>query len=164
MIRPVRDSDAPRIAGIYNHYIAHSIATFEEQSLSDEDMLARIHGTAEAALPYLVAEENGEILGYAYASKWNGRCAYKYSVEVTVYLAQAATGKGLGSALYDVLFEELRERGYHVAIAGISLPNPASIALHERFGMEKVAHFPEVGFKDERWIDVGYWQVTFRDG
>jgi len=159
VIRQATGSDSQRIADIYNHYITSSVVTFEEQTVTAADIAGRIEETKAGQLPYLVAESDGEIVGYAYASKWKGRCAYKFSVEVTVYLAPDATARGHGSRLYEVLFAELRQRSYHVAIAGIALPNPVSVALHERFGMEKVAHFKEVGFKFGHWVDVGYWQV-----
>ncbi len=160
MIRDGRAADSGQIAAIYNHYIDNSIATFEENALDPADMEGRMAEVAEAGLPWLVAARGDSIEGYAYASRWNGRCAYRFSVETTVYLAPDCTGRGVGATLYEALFDELRERGFHVAIAGISLPNPASIALHEKFGMEKVAHFSEVGYKYGGWIDVGYWQVT----
>ncbi len=112
-------------------------------------------------LPWLVAEnDSGVVVGYAYASKWKGRCAYRHSAEVTVYLAPDAAAQGVGTRLYEALFSELRDRGIHTAIGGIALPNPPSVALHEKFGMKKVAHFAEVGHKFDRWIDVGYWQVV----
>lgn len=159
MIRRATLADAAQVAAIYNHYIANTVVTFEEEALSDEAMSARIREAQGAQLPWLVAqEEAGEVLGYAYASRWNGRCAYRYAVEITVYLAPGAASRGLGSRLYEVLFDELRKRSMHAVIGGIALPNEASIALHEKFGMEKVAHFREVGFKFGRWVDVGYWQ------
>lgn len=96
------------------------------------------------------------MIGYAYASKWKGRCAYRYSVEVSVYLHAEQSGQGMGTALYSALFKQLSELGYHVAIGGIALPNAASVALHEKFGMKKVAHFKEIGFKFGQWVDVGY--------
>jgi len=108
----------------------------------------------------LVAEKEGQILGYAYASKWKGRCAYKSSVESTVYLDNALLSKGLGTVLYDALLKILREKQYHIVIGGIALPNDKSIALHEKFGFQKVGHFKEVGYKFDRWVDVGYWQVN----
>ncbi len=159
MIRHATSGDAPAIASIYNYYIANTVVTFEEQPMSDAAMAGRICDVQESGLPWLVAEERaGEVLGYAYASRWNGRCAYRYAVEVTVYLSPDATSRGLGSQLYEALFDELRQRSMHVAIGGIALPNEASVALHEKFGMEKVAHFKEVGYKSDRWLDVGYWQ------
>jgi len=160
VIRPANRNDAEAIVGIYNHYIADTIITFEEQPVSRQDMADRIAEVQGAGFPWLVAEEAGRVVGYAYASKWKGRCAYRYSVESTVYLAPDAAGKGLGTALYAALFTQLRQLGLHVVVAAIALPNPASTALHEKFGMTQVAHFREVGFKFERWLDVGYWQIV----
>lgn len=162
-IRDAIKDDAQPIADIYNHYIANTSVTFEEDPVASSDIQERFRETAEQKLPWLVAEENGGVAGYAYASKWKGRCAYRYSVEVTVYLAPDAGGKGTGSRLYDVLFDRLKALGYHVVIGGISLPNPASIALHEKFGMTKVGEFKEVGFKFGDWVDVGYWQGVIGD-
>lgn len=162
-IRDASADDAHNIADIYNHYIANTSVTFEEDLVVGADIAVRLLETAEQKLPWLVAEDEGHVVGYAYASKWKGRCAYRYSVEVTVYLASNAGGKGTGSRLYEVLFERLKVLGYHVAIGGISLPNPASIALHEKFGMTKVGEFKEVGFKFGKWVDVGYWQGIISD-
>lgn len=158
-IRDARASDAGTLATIYNHYIEHTVVTFEETPISAADMEQRLAECRAAQLPWLVIEDGGDMAGYAYASKWKGRCAYRYSVEVTVYLSPRRTGQGLGKQLYGNLFARLRSSGYHVAMGGIALPNDASIALHESFGMKKVAHFSEVGYKFDRWIDVGYWQL-----
>ena len=161
MIRPATIDDANSVVAIYNYYIENTVVTFIEQAISAQNISDNISTAASDQLPYMVYELDGVVLGYAYASKWQGRCAYRYSVEVTVYLAVEATGQGIGSALYQALFQELEKRSYHVALAGIALPNDASIALHEKFGMRKVAHFEEVGFKFGQWVDVGYWQKTF---
>ena len=159
IIRPVELSDASAIADIYNHYILESTATFEETPINGEDIKERILELNTQNLPWYVAEDSAKnLIGYAYACKWKGRCAYRYSVEVSVYLSPDHVGQGTGSRLYEVLFEKLDSLEYHVAIGGITLPNPASIKLHEKFGMEQVAHFKEVGFKFGDWIDVGYWQ------
>lgn len=160
MIRPALACDADAIARIYNHYTLNTTISFEEVEVSAQEMAARIEELAAASLPWLVAEQDGRVVGYAYASKWKGRCAYRFSVESTVYLDPAHTGRGLGSTLYEALFAALRDKGMHVVIGGIALPNPASVALHEKLGLQKVAHFKEVGFKFDRWIDVGYWQVS----
>ena len=160
MIRPAHTADAQSIADIYNFYIETSVVTFEEDATTKDDIALRIDETYAEKLPYLVLQIDDEIVGYANASKWKGRCAYRYTVEVSVYLSPDAGGNGYGSRLYHELFSQLAERGFHIAIAGISLPNKASIALHEKFGMEKVAHFKEVGFKFGNWIDVGYWQCA----
>ena len=159
MIRNVIAADAERISIIYNHYIRESLVTFEEEPVTASEMQARIEEAQSTGLPWLVAQDGNELLGYAYAGEWKGRCAYRHSAEITVYLDHGATGGGWGSALYEALFTQLGERNIHAVIAGIALPNPESVALHEKFGMRKVAHFSEVGYKFEQWIDVGYWQA-----
>jgi phosphinothricin acetyltransferase len=158
-IRDARAEDAGSIARIYNRYVLGTTITFEEDAVSDADMAARIAEVQGASLPWLVAVAD-EVLGFAHASKWKGRCAYRFSAEVTVYLDPPATGRGLGSQLYAELFERLRAAGMHSLLAGIALPNDGSVALHEKMGMSKVAHFREVGFKLGRWVDVGYWERT----
>ena len=163
MIRTVDTGDADAIARIYNHYIANTVVTFEETPVTESQMQERISESLSEKLPWLVALSQGEVIGYAYASKWKGRCAYRFAVEVTVYLDPAALGGGWGSQLYERLFSELKQRRYHVAMGGIALPNLASIALHEKFGMKKVAHFEQVGYKFDQWVDVGYWQLIFSD-
>ena len=158
MIRDVLVADAETIASIYNYYILNTVITFEEQVVSVDEMAERIRESQSLGLPWLVAEEGDEVVGYAYASKWKGRCAYRFAAEVTVYLSTTATSKGWGTKLYEALFAALKHGAIHTVIGGIALPNEASIALHEKFGMQQVAHFKEVGFKFEEWIDVGYWQ------
>lgn len=153
---PAEDGEA--VAAIYNHYIAGTTITFEEQPIHSDEMASRIADITQGGLPFLVAESEGDVRGYAYATKWKGRSAYRFSVEVSVYLDAAHYGKGLGSALYTELFRRLQDMDMHTIIGGIALPNDASIALHERFGLTKIAHFREVGFKFDRWIDVGYWE------
>jgi len=158
MIRPATTADAAAICAIYNHYVLGTTITFEESPITPEEMENRIRETL-ASLPWLVWEHDGAIQGFAYASKWKGRCAYRHSTEVTVYLDPKSTGRGVGSRLYEALLTDLRQRNFHAVIGGIALPNPASIALHERLGFRKVAHFEQVGWKFGRWIDVGYWQL-----
>jgi L-amino acid N-acyltransferase YncA len=158
-LRPARDGDAAALARIYNYYVADTCVTFETEPVAAAEMVRRVADTAGDGLPWLVACRAGEVAGYAYASKWKGRCAYRYTAEVTVYLDPAMTGRGIGRPLYAALAEDLRARGMHAAIGGIALPNDASIRLHERLGFRKVAHFEQVGYKQERWIDVGYWQL-----
>lgn len=158
-IRDATLDDACALASIYNHYVRTSIATFAESEIARAELTDRLSEAHDASLPWIVATAGPDLLGYAHATKWKGRCAYRFTVEVTVYLAPARTGIGVGSALYRRLLPELAEGGVHAAIGGISLPNAASVALHERFGFEKVAHFREVGYKFDRWIDVGYWEL-----
>ena len=157
-IRAARASDAAAVAAIYNHYVAETAVTFEEEPVSAAEMARRIEGVLSASLPWLVAEESADIVGYAYATHWRARRAYRYSVEVTAYVARQHAGRGIGSRLYRQLFPALQARGVHAVMGGIALPNDASVALHEKFGLRKVAHFEQVGFKFSRWIDVGYWQ------
>lgn len=157
-IRDATVDDAKVVAGIYNHYILNTTITFEEQAVTDTDMAQRISDVQGAGLPWLVVEFDGEVVGYAYATKWRVRHAYRFSVESTVYLAPELSGKGLGRALYTELLLRLATGGYHLVIGGIALPNAASIALHEKMGFEQVAQFREVGFKFDRWLDVGYWE------
>jgi L-amino acid N-acyltransferase YncA len=159
VIRAATAADAEALASIYNHYILNTVITFEEQAITAADMTERLAEVAASKLPWLVAERAGQVLGFAYASKWKGRCAYRYAAEVTVYLDATVPRQGFGTQLYEALFAQLRERGMHTLIGGIAEPNPASVALHEKFGMRKVAHFAQVGFKFGRWVDVGYWQV-----
>ena len=157
-IREATPSDATAIAEIYNHYVTETVVTFEEEPVAAAEMARRIEEVRSASLPWLVAEEGLEVAGYAYATRWRGRSGYRFSAEVTVYLASGRGGRGIGSKLYEQLFSLLRARGVHAVMGGIALPNEASVALHEKLGMRKVAHFEQVGFKLDRWIDVGYWQ------
>ncbi|MEJ1971518.1 MAG: arsinothricin resistance N-acetyltransferase ArsN1 family B [Lacunisphaera sp.] len=159
MLRAATSADATAIAAIYNHYVVNTIITFEEEAVPDAEMAQRIAGVLGAGLPWLAWEEDGRVLGYAYASKWKSRCAYRYAVESSIYLDQAATRRGLGTKLYIALIAALRERGIHGIIGGIALPNDASVALSEKLGFQKIGHFKEVGWKFERWIDVGYWEL-----
>jgi len=158
-IRSATPADAEDLARIYNPFVANSNVTFEQEPVSGDEMVRRLQEVQAASLPWLVAQVGDEVAGFAFASQWKGRCAYRYSTEVTVYLDPAYSGRGIGSKLYGQLLPALKEAGMHTAMGGIALPNEASVALHEKFGFEKVAHFKEVGFKNDRWIDVGYWQL-----
>lgn len=158
-IRPVRPEDASQIADIYNHYIATSHATFEVEPISSGEILCRINAETDSGYPFLVCLAAGEIVGYAYGHQFRARPAYRHSVEVSVYIKPGHDGKGIGTSIYAELFTEIKRADFHAIIAGISLPNDASVRLHEKFGMEKVAHFREVGRKFDRWIDVGYWEL-----
>ncbi len=159
MIRAATAGDADAIARIYGHYIANTVVTFEEERVSGAEIRARLQKISAFGLPWIVHEEEGAVLGYAYAGRWHERSAYRFSVETTIYLDPHQLGRGLGTDLYATLLEGLRERGLHAAIGGIALPNPGSVALHEKLGFRQAAHYAEVGFKFDRWIDVGYWQL-----
>jgi len=142
-IRDAQASDGARLADIYNPFIAKSVATFEEVAISAENMAERISKAQAAGYPYLVAERDDAVIGYAYAGQWKARAAYRHTAEVSIYVDPAARLKSLS---------------IHTVMGVITLPNPASVKLHENFGLKKVAHFSEVGRKFDRWIDVGYWQ------
>jgi len=161
MIRKVTFDDIQQICDIYNHYIQNTIITFEENPVSYKEMKKRIVEIT-SSLPFFVYTENEEIIGYAYASKWKGRCAYRFSVEATVYLKAGKLGKGIGTKLYTTLLNDLRKRNIHAVLCGIALPNKESQHLHEKFGFKKVAHFTEVGYKFNKWIDVGYWELLLK--
>lgn len=163
IVRPIIKSDVEAVTKIYNHYVNHCVATFEETSISAGEMANRIATIERHKLPWLVIVEHEQVLGYAYAAPWKARSAYRYAVEVTVYLAPNVGGRGLGFQVYCALFEALKQLKVHNILAGISLPNEASVRLHEKMGMTKVAHFPEIGYKFGRWVDTGNWQLILSD-
>jgi len=158
MIRNVKPCDAPDIALIYNYYIENTTITFETDPVSTEEMSERIAAISEK-YPYLVYEESGKIAGYCYVSSWKKKAAYQKTVESTIYIDKAFQGKGIGRALMNKLINELREKTFHAVIACITTPNPSSIKLHEELGFRQVSEFREVGFKFEKWLDVGDWEL-----
>ena len=158
MIRPVFLADARSICDIYNEYVRNSTITFEEIPVSLDEMKGRIEDVTQN-FPWLVYEVEGKVIGYTYGRKWRDRAAYRNSVETGTYLDSKFVGKGIGAELKKELLRILKERSFHAIISGIALPNTASVALNEKFGFKKVAHFKEVGFKFNRWIDVGYWEL-----
>lgn len=160
IVRPATAADAPAIASIYNHFVANTVVTFEEDVVPAPDMVVRIAAVQAEGLPWLVAERDGEVVGYSYASRWKTRSAYRHSVETTIYLKPGCEGRGIGRQLYRALIDVLKTKGTHVAIGGAALPNAASVALHEKLGFERVATFRQVGFKHGRWVDVAYWQLV----
>jgi L-amino acid N-acyltransferase YncA len=158
VIRPATVADAVAVAGVYNHYVNETTVTFEEEEVIPSELARRIREVESASLPWLIAERDACVVGYAYAAKWHSRSGYRFSAEIAVYVEANHTRSGVGSRLYDHLFPMLRARGIRAVMAGIALPNQPSVALHEKFGLSKVALFKEVGFKFNRWVDVGYWQ------
>jgi L-amino acid N-acyltransferase YncA len=139
-------------------YVTDTIISFEEVPPTADDMAARIQNTLDGGYPYLVAEREGTMLGYAYAGMHNARAAYRGTVETTVYVAQDRHGCGIGRALYQELLSRLGADGYHSALGIISLPNPGSVGIHEAFGFEPAGIIREAGFKFGAWHDVGWWQ------
>ena len=158
-IRLAKPSDARSLLDIYAPYVENTAITFEYEVPTIEDFAIRIEKTLEK-YPYLVAEEDGVVLGYAYASTYYARAAYDWAVELSVYVSQDARGKGVGSKLYDALEEMLEKMGYIHFLACISLPNEASLALHRKRGYQQVAHFPKIGYKFNRWYDIVWLQKS----
>lgn len=159
ILRPVSDADAAALCAIYNPYVHDTVISFEQAPVTAADMAQRIRDTT-ARYPWLVAEIEGKVVAYAYASRWRTRAAYDWALESTIYVDAAHTGRGIAKPLYLQLLRELKARDIHAVVGCIALPNDASVALHEKCGFVKVAHFPQVGRKFERWVDVGFWQVT----
>ena len=158
-VRPVTAADAAAICGIYNPYVQNTVITFEQSQVPKSEMVKRIEEYT-ALYPWLVAQTEGKVVAYAYATRWRARAAYDQTLESTIYVHKDCTGRGIAKPLYLALLRELTARKVHAVVGCIALPNDASVALHEKCGFVKVAHFPQVGRKFERWVDVGYWQAT----
>jgi phosphinothricin acetyltransferase len=162
-IRVATAADAEAIAAIYAPYVLETAISFEEVPPSAAEMAARM-AKALPTHPFLVLEEGGRIAGYAYAGPHNERAAYRWSANVSVYVAADAHRRGIGRALYERLIETLRRQGFHSLYGGITLPNAKSVGLHEAMGFTHVGIYREVGFKFGRWHDVGYWRLGLADG
>ncbi len=156
-IRSATSNDAAAIHAIYAPFVEKTVVSFEEVPPTIDEMAKRIEATLKA-YPYLVAERDGQVVGYAYAGRHQTRSAYRLSVEVTVYVAESARRTGIGRALYGVLLPSLAEKGFHAAFAGVTLPSPGSVGLLEAMGFEYLGVYREVGFKFGEWLDVGWWQ------
>ncbi|WP_248723471.1 GNAT family N-acetyltransferase [Seonamhaeicola sp. ML3] len=159
MIRAFQEGDTHQLLDIYNYYVLNSVVTFDDEPLSLKAFTEKVN-RINSEYPFIVFEEKNELLGYAYGSRFRPKPAYKHSVEVTVYVKNGVQGKKIGTRLYDSLLSDLKDFGFHVILGGITLPNEASVALHEKFGFSKVAHFKHVGKKFGTWLDVGFWQLT----
>ncbi|MEB8433430.1 GNAT family N-acetyltransferase [Cocleimonas sp. KMM 6892] len=158
LIRSVTTDDAAAICEVYNYYIENTCISFEYDPVSVEEMTRRISATTES-YPWIVYEQQGKIIGYAYANKYAVREAYKGTLEVTIYTENGNGEKGLGTKLYQHLFDLIdNTTSAHTLMSIIALPNEASVKLHEKLGFEKAGHFKEVGFKFDQWVDVGHWQ------
>jgi len=162
-IRTANAEDAAAITAIYAPVVRDTAISFELQAPGPKEMARRIQ-TLLPTLPWLVGvDDNGHICGYVYASKFRERLAYQWAVEVTAYVREDCRGQGVGRRLYTRLFDILAGLGYYQAIAGITLPNAASVGLHEAMGFEPVTAYRNVGFKLGAWRDVGYWQKALRE-
>jgi phosphinothricin acetyltransferase len=156
-------TDAAACAAIYAPYVENGPISFEEHPPGAEEMGTRIEETT-ATHPWLVAESGGKVVGYAYACRHRERAAYRWSTDVSVYVDGAHHREGHGRRLYEALLEELRERGFWTVCAGVTLPNEASVALHEDLGFEPVGVYRRIGWKQGAWHDVGWWQLDLSPG
>lgn len=163
-IRLAQSNDLPAILAISNHYAQTTPANFAIEPETLESWQQDFNETHEM-YPWLVAvnESSGKVIGFAKASPWSGRCAYLHSAEATIYIDPDYRQRGIGRSLYEKLLTTLKAQGYCTVLGGITLPNPASIALHEAFGMKRVAVFEKIGWKFDQWRDVGYWQGFLGD-
>jgi phosphinothricin acetyltransferase len=158
-IRPADpERDAAACAAIYAPSVESTPISFELEPPDAPEFGVRI-ARYSATHQFLVAEEDGEVVGYAYACRWAERPAYRWSVETSVYVDSDHQGTGIGRALYTELFARLRVQGFRIAVAGVTLPNPASIGLHESMGFEPIGALRDIGWKAGAWRDVGYWQL-----
>jgi L-amino acid N-acyltransferase YncA len=159
MIRLATKDDAPQIAAIYRPFCVDNCVSFETEAPSADDMAARIE-KIRVKYPWLVDDRGGQVAGYAYASPHRERSAYRWAVEVTVYIHENYRGKGVGRGLYTELFKRLRDQGLYKAYAGVLIPNPASQGFHEAMGFEVVGVYKKIGYKLGSWLDVGWWVLT----
>jgi len=160
-IRLATAGDGPAIAAIYGPYCESTIISFEETPPSSEEMARRVV-TIGATRPWIVLEDRGRVIGYAYASPHHERTAYRWSVSTAVYIGSEHHRRGVGRALYTTLFALLRALGYRQATAGITLPNPASVGLHSAFGFAPVGVYRHIGYKMDGWRDVGWYQAEIQ--
>lgn len=161
MIREIRQDDAHQVVSIYNFYIENSSSTFEETCIDSLEMSRRIKSIAiDKNHPFLVYEEDDQILGYAYASTFRERISYRFTVESSVYLHPEHYKKGIGLKLYTALMRSIKAKGFHSIIGVITLPNENSIRLHEHLGFKKVGHLHQAGWKFNQWHDVGFWELS----
>ena len=157
-IRLARESDAAAIAAIYAPHCEASVVSFETSAPSAEEMARRIHNITQQ-WPWLVLDDDGTVAGYAYAGRHRERAAYGWAVDTAVYIHDKYVRCGVGRALYATLFDVLRQQGYFKACAGITLPNAASVGLHETFGFKLVGVYRGIGFKFGRWRDVAWYEA-----
>ncbi|MET0338926.1 MAG: N-acetyltransferase family protein [Caulobacter sp.] len=164
-IRPATAADAPAIAEIYADACLNGFGTFEEVPPSADEIVTRMTGVQSRGLPYLVAEEDGEILGYAYAGPFRLRAAYRYTVEDSVYISPKAKGRGVGRAVLGAVLDACAAMGLRQVMAIIGdTDNAGSIGLHKAMGFEPVGTFRDVGFKQERWVDIVLMQKSLNGG
>jgi len=159
MIRPLHINDTKALLDIYNYYVLNTTVTFDIEALSIEIFIEKLN-QINVDYPFIVYEEDNEILGYAYGSRFRPKPAYNFVVESTVYVKHTAHGKQIGTKLYAELIRLLKETNLHTVLGVLTIPNEASIKLHEKFGFEQVANLKEVGFKFGEWQNIGIWQLN----
>ena len=156
-IRQVKQTDAEQILDIYRYYVENTAISFEETVPTINEMSGRISKTTQL-YPWLVYEQQGKVSGYAYASSFRDRPAYRWTVEVTIYLADAAKGSGVATKLYQELLDILTQQRFRMAIAVVTEPNCESEKFHKKMGFKKIGVFESVGYKHEQWQNTGWWQ------
>ncbi len=158
----IRDADSARdaavCAAIYAPYVRDTVISLEERAPTARELAARIQETTKTH-PWLIAEDADEVIGYAYATRHRERASYRWATDVTVYVDPTRHRRGAGRALYEALFARLAAQGFRIACAGITLPNQASVGLHEALGFQPVGVYRDIGFKLGAWHDVGWWQL-----
>jgi phosphinothricin acetyltransferase len=163
LVRDASEHDAEACAAIYAPYVIDTAITFENDPPRPAEMAERI-AAALRSHAWLVLEDDGRVVGYAYAGPYKSRAAYRWSCEVSVYLEQGLRRSGGGRALYDALFTRLARRGFRTAVAGMTLPNDASAGLHRAMGFEPVGTYRRVGWKHDTWHDVAWVQRAIASG
>ena len=161
MIRLAEERDAEAIQRIYSPFVLHTAVSFEIEPPSVDEMRSRIVQTL-TRLPWLVCERDDKVIGYVYASPHRERPGYAWSVDVAVYIHEGSRRHGVGRALYTSLFQILKLQGFYNAYAGVALPNPGSVGLHEAMGFKPVGVYRAVGYKLGQWHDVGWWQLELQ--
>ncbi len=162
MIRATEHGDLAVIAEIYDHYVLRTSATFDLEAPPVAEWQRRWRSALSLGQPWMVTEEDGVVAGFASLSSFRPKAAYRSTVETTIYLADDHVGHGLGRPLYEATLREAAARGFHLAVAGITLPNRRSVLLHEALGFVSVGVFEEVGYKHDAWRDVGWWQLSLQ--
>ena len=159
--RIANSSDAAEIAAIYAPFVRDTAISFEADPPTEDEIARRI-ADLQPQYPWFVACDEGRVCGYAYGSPHRNRAAYRWSVDVSVYVGQSSQRRGVGRCLYELLITTLRDQGYYTAYAGITLPNAASVGLHESLGFQPLCVYPRVGYKNGAWHDVGWWSLQLQ--
>lgn len=158
LLRAFAWSDVPAIAAIYRHYVDETVITFETEAPSEATMAERFGKLLDLGHPLIIAEQDGAVLGYAYASFYRPRAAYRFTCEDSIYLDKSVVGKGIGGQLLERLMAESKAAGFTQMLAVITAERANSVRLHEKLGFRKVGYYDQVGFKFDRWLDIVHLQ------